>query len=118
MLELNWTKCERNSWCGLITLNLSHRHFDNLEGVYIIWHGGNNPKTVRVGQGEIRDRLGKHREDNEILAYNNYGLFVTWARVVKEHRDGVERYLAERLKPLIGSTFPNVTPIGVNLPRD
>jgi len=87
-----------------------------MEGVYIIWHAGPNPATVRVGQGVIKDRLSFHRNDPEILAYKNFGLFATWASVSNENCDGVERYLAESLKPKVGTQFPDVYPIEVNLP--
>ena len=115
-ISVYWNKCQSNVWCQLNSVNLAHQHFDNMEGVYIIWHGGNNPKTVRVGQGVIRDRLQAHRLDNEVQQYSAYTLFVTWAQVSANQRDGVERYLAEALNPLVGERFPDVTPIQVNLP--
>jgi len=87
-----------------------------MEGVYIIWHGGQDPATVRVGQGFISDRIKAHREDPDILAYKEYTLFVTWARVEKNYRDGIERYLTETLNPKVGSHFPDVYPIEVNPP--
>lgn len=116
MLNLNWGKYDNGEWCGLINLNLNNPFFENLEGVYVIWHGGLQPRWVRVGQGNIRDRLGKHREDNDILAYKGHGLYVTWAPVNANIRDGIERYLGESLNPLVGSRFPDVLPIPVNIP--
>ena len=116
IMDVYWNKCQGNNWCDLLTLNLSHEHFNNMEGVYIIWHGGQNSATIRVGQGFIRDRLSVHRTEPEILKYKPYGLFVTWVRVSANQRDGVERYLAERLNPKVGSRFPDADPIVVNLP--
>jgi len=116
MLNVNWGHCTNNSWCNFLGLNLADSYFDGLEGVYIIWHGGNNAKTVRVGQGIIRDRITVHRGEAEILEYKNLGLFVTWAVVSKEKRDGIERFLAEELKPLVGEAYPDAEPIKVNLP--
>jgi hypothetical protein len=115
-MQITWNKCEGDAWCPLNTVSLSHTHFDGLDGVYVIWHGGQNPRTVRVGQGVIRDRLTAHREDREIQAYAGQGLFVTWARVNAGSRDGVEAYLANQLNPLVGERFPDVTPVQVNLP--
>ncbi|GFP25849.1 hypothetical protein HKBW3S25_01330, partial [Candidatus Hakubella thermalkaliphila] len=77
--------------------------------------GGPNPAAVRVGQGVIRERLTAHRNDSDILAYRSHGLYVTWAKVSASQRDGVERYLAERLNPKVGISFPDVVPIPVNL---
>ena len=113
---LKWVKCEGNRWCELFTVNLQSPHFHGLEGVYIIWHGGQKPWTVYVGQGEIADRIRAHREDPQIRQYSPLGLFVTWAQVPTYGRDGIERFLADRLQPLVGVAHPSVTPATVNLP--
>jgi len=115
-LSLEWIKCEGNHWCNLLTVDLESDHFDGLEGVYIIWHGGQNPETVRVGQGNIRDRLSAHKEDSEILEYRQQKLYVTWARVSESQHDGIEKYLGERLHPLVGARLPDTPSIEVNLP--
>ncbi|MHA1329889.1 MAG: hypothetical protein ACTSR2_02315 [Candidatus Hodarchaeales archaeon] len=117
-LNLTWNQCKGDVWCGLFGVDLAHSHFDEMEGVYIIWYWQNEnvPVTVRVGQGVIRDRLAQHRNDPEILANKQYNLFVTWARVAQSQRDGVERYLGETLKPKVGSRLPDIPPIEVNLP--
>jgi hypothetical protein len=84
---------------------------------YIIWHEGNPSRVVRLGQGDIKDRLSKHRCDKEILAYNQKGMLrVTWASVPSGQRDAVERYLANTWNPLVGDCFPDVEPIAVNSP--
>lgn len=113
---INWNKCNGDQWCNLIKLNLDHPHFNNLEGVYIIWHGAPNPTVVRVGQGIIRDRLRTHREDPLILIYKEKDLYVTWAAVDFRYRDGIERYLAEKWHPKVGTKFPDVQPTQVNSP--
>ena len=115
-MGVSWNKCDGDKWCPLDTVNLEHSHFDGMEGVYIIWHGGQSPKTVRVGQGIIRDRLTAHRNDQQIQAYSNLGLFVTWSAVAAADRDGVEAYLAAQLNPLVGERFPQRRPVAVNLP--
>jgi len=115
-MVVEWNTCQGKTWCNLFLLNLDHEHFNNMEGVYIIWHGGLKFATVCVGQGIIRDRLNAHKIEPEILRYKQNGLFVTWARVSANQRDGVERYLAETLNPKVGSRFPDVDPILVKLP--
>lgn len=115
-IQVKWIKCLGEVWCPLSTVNLGHEHFNNLEGVYIIWHGGSAAATVRVGSGTIRDRLTAHRNDPQIQAFAHLGLFVTWAIVQQNYREGVEAFLASTLNPKIGQRFPNVVPIGVNLP--
>lgn len=114
MLTVSWIKCGTGSWCALETVNLSAV---KTAGIYVIWHSGQPPWTVRVGQGDIVDRLTAHRSDQQVLAYRNYGgLWVTWAAVPAQSLDGVERYLADQLRPLVGDRFPNVVSIPVNLP--
>ncbi len=115
-MNLTWNKCEGDKWCPFLTVNLDHAHFQSLEGVYVIWHGGQTPRTVYVGRGAVADRLKAHRLEQEILQYNPLGLFVTWARVDQASRDGVERFLAERLQPKIGTHSSLAASIQVNLP--
>jgi hypothetical protein len=114
-MYVHWGKCS-TAWCSLNTVNLGNNHFDNMRGVYVIWHSGSNPRTVRVGQGFIRDRLQAHRRDPQIQHYQSLGLYVTWASIPRDSRNGVEAYLAQTLDPIAGEQFPDVTPIPVNLP--
>ncbi len=117
-LAVDWRKCQEHTWCQLNYVDLSHAWF-NVDGVYVIWHGGTEPKTVYVGQGcPVRDRLAAHRKDAEIQKYKGYGLYVTWAQVAKAMLDGVEVYLATTFKPLVGKRYPVATPINVNGPWD
>lgn len=114
MANLVWRTCGGGEWCSLLRLDLSS--ITDKSGVYVIWHGGDNPRVVRVGQGDIADRLGRHRADNAILKYQSLGLFVTWASVPAAQLDGVERYLADSWNPLVGDAFPDCVPIAVNQP--
>ena len=115
-MNVNWIKCEGQQWCNFKNLNLDHSHFDNLVGVYIIWHGSPNAAVVRIGEGNIRERLKAHRQDPEILRYENLGLYTTWTEVSSNYRRGIERYLAEKWKPKVGTKFPEVPAIEVNSP--
>ena len=121
-LAVNWIKCEGEGrqgkhWCKLLKLKLEAAHFDDLEGVYVIWHGGPDPTCLRIGRGVIRERLDAHRNEQEVLAYRQQGLYATWARVPAHQRDGVERYLVETLMPNAATRRPKVNPIEVDLPR-
>lgn len=115
-MNINWIKCAGDQWCNFFNLNINHSHFDDLEGVYIIWHGAPNPAVIYVGQGNIRDRILAHRDESVIIKYRGFGLFVTWAAVPLTYRDGVELYLADRWHPLVGSQHPNAMPVVVNSP--
>ena len=116
MVTVTWNKCDGDKWCSFENVNLSHEHFNNMAGVYVIWHGGTSPKTVRVGQGNIAERIAAHRQDPQITKYASLGLFVTWAKLPANQQSGVEAYLAATLNPLVGNRFPNAQQIQVNSP--
>jgi len=111
-MNLIWQQCSGNEWGTLLGVDLNHVHFNNMEGVYIIWQG--NGPVIRVGQGNIKDRLYHHRNDPKITQHQS--LYVTWAPVQSLYRDGVERYLANTLRPIVGDVFPNAIPKPVSLP--
>jgi hypothetical protein len=116
-LQVFWNKCLPDAWCPLATVNLEHSHFDSMDGVYIIWHGGNSPRTVYIGTGRIRDRLRAHRiEPGGVQTYSSLGLFVTWAAVVSDRQAGVAHYLADQFAPLLPLQRPDVPPEEVNKP--
>ena len=113
---IEWNKCRAGTWCHLSELDLDHEHFSDMEGVYVIWYGEQNPRALRVGQGLIKDCLASERHSKDIMAYKQVELYVTWARVGKLYRSGVVRHLVERLKPRFENTYPDDEPINVNLP--
>ena len=115
MINVEWIKCQGDVWCRLEALDLSS--INEKEGVYIIWHAGSAPHTVYVGKGEFQDRFSKHRNNPKILQYSSKGtLFVTWAAVPDSQQAGVELYLAQRYKPLVGTHDYAGPPITVNTP--
>lgn len=115
-MNVQWNKCKGDMWCELNRVNLQHEHFTGMCGVYVIWYGGKSPKYVRVGKGNINERLATHRKDLDIQAYASQTLFVTWASVTAMNHEGVEAYLADKLNPLVSERFPNAEPIPINLP--
>jgi hypothetical protein len=116
MLTVNWAQPQFGRWYPLLT------DFKNvvITGVYIIWHAGQPGRYVKVGQGKrgnVGSRLNAHAADREILAYRRLGeLYVTWTTLPDHLVDGVERYLGDTLRPLVGDRFPDTIPIVVNLP--
>lgn len=115
MTSVTWMKAANGrSWCPFATTDLSGL---STFGVYVIWHGGTAPRTVHVGQGRITDRIEAHRADERITRYEVDGpLFFTWAELRAADADGVERYLAELLSPLVADAHPDVAPLPVNSP--
>jgi len=115
-LNLHWNKCVGDKWCPFLTVNLDHAAFENKRGVYIIWHGGDHPKTVYVGQGNIAERIRAHRDEQAILQYSRHGLFVTWAEVSEASMSGVERFFYDRLTPLVGDKSPETAHVQASFP--
>ncbi len=115
MHRLLWAKSIDNKWLNLSNLDLTNLH---ATGVYIIWHGGDNPRIVRIGQGNIAARLAAHRLNHQIMRYVESGpMMVTWAEISDQAmRDGIESYLAKQFTPLIKDKIPEVRPIQASSP--
>ena len=90
--------------------------------VYVIWSedaGGSRKVAVYVGQGKpVADCLARHRDEVTITRHGRNGrvMRATWAKVRKEERGGVERFLADTLRPLEGDRWSSDSPVPVNLP--
>ena len=114
MIQLDWRKCSRDRhWCSLHDVQLTMK----ARGVYIIWHEGAPSRVVYTGQGDIAERLACHRREEHLLSYAKFGaLRVTWAPSPESQRNGIERYLADTLHPLIERARPDALPIAVNSP--
>jgi hypothetical protein len=115
-MQLKWNKCSGSVWCSLNTVNIDHAHFNMMYGVYVIWHGGSRPATVLVGNGFVREGIRRERQDSRVQAFAGRGLFVTWAYVPEESREGVGRYLTSVLSPLVPSPPSPSAPVQVNTP--
>ena len=114
-------KCQGSVWCALNAVNLEHGHFENMAGVYVIWHGryeGTEPAVVFIGTGNIKDCILQRRKDKRVQKFEPHGLYVTWAPVPKGKRNGVARYLTEIWKPVASEHPGNVPRVEVNSPWD
>ncbi len=116
-MKLDWLYQNNNDYYRLNSVDLSHEHFDELEGIYIIWCEIDGViQTVYIGQGEIRNRLYVHRNDVRIQHYAPYTLYVAWAKASKEDLDGIEKYLQDLLEPLVKEREIEADPIPVIRP--
>jgi hypothetical protein len=71
-------------------------------------------RYVRVGSGNIGERLAAHQADTKILHYRRLGILrVT---LLGNQRLGIELYLAETLQPLVGECCPDVVPLAASIP--
>lgn len=81
MINLFWAKGKNNAWCSLDQVDFSHSYYDNFKGfIYIIWYWNKfgEPVTIKVGQGNIRERLEAHNTDPQIQQYAHLNLLVEW----------------------------------------
>ena len=118
MLSPYWYYVDDTNQCyRLDFLDLTHRNFDEHEGVYIIFYREDRYiYTVYAGKGIIRDRFYAHRTDNRIQAYASKILYATWANVSLQDQDGIEAYLHQKLRPIVSDRAPTANPIPVRLP--
>jgi len=98
------------------------------EGVYVVCTEAQTPitavkgelsrATIYVGSGNIRDRINEALSNPEVRAYEKDGaeLNVACALVDSRQREGIERYLANVMKPRVGERHPDVDPIPATLP--
>jgi hypothetical protein len=114
--NLNWHKCPQNTWYRFLELSFEADFLAGLEGVYMIWHGGDHPAVVCVGQGNIKEELVKRQSDLEVLKFQDKGLFVSWAEVCSFYREGAQRYLMNLWQPKLSEAHLNFLPIKVNSP--
>lgn len=116
MQIVHWNTCRGNAWANLFGVDLNHAHFNNLRGIYIIWHGGKDQRTLKVGQGPLRARLEAERRDPTVLSCKDLGVFVSWIVVPVALADGIERFLIETLRPRVMPALPTAPAMAVNLP--
>lgn len=117
-MNVNWIKNQNGEYFDFLRLNLDAPYFMNKVGVYMIWYATpSEARVIYVGQGEIGERLKKHREDLQIMNYAKFGqIRVSWLELPGEYLDGVEAFLFDTYKPIIGERTPAAEPIPVNLP--
>ncbi len=113
---IEWETCKRGTWCNLSELDLGHEHFDDMEGVYFIWQGEENPVALRVSHGLIRECLAREQNDKDVLGNLKDEIYVTWGKVDRKFCGGIVRYIENILQPALESSSPDVESIEANIP--
>ena len=120
MSDLHWVKSLENNWFDLARIDLQAmlRTPSRPQGIYIIWHGGEDPKIVRIGIGDVVRKLIAHRANPQITRYTKNGpLMVTWAVQPDPLRQaGIARYLTEQFYPLVRDVPIDMPAIAVRSP--
>lgn len=121
MVRLDWGEPASDVWRPLRT------DFADVGGTGVFIVRQANGPAVIVGQGDLADRLSALQKDARVLCYESADrpLLATWAVIqgltqtkmlYATQLDGIERYLAETLQPLIEKAHANVAPVPVPLP--
>jgi len=118
MIKLDWIRSTQGEWCSLFELDLSAEHFNDLSGVFMIWHAGERPETILIGSGNIRERLQGLKNDPRMYAHQRHGLFVTWAIAPAYRQPGMVAHLSRMLRPLMDESVSGQKPLEVSLPHD
>jgi hypothetical protein len=121
-MKLTWFKCKEVGWCDLQKIDIENEYVIESIGVFVCWTGSemdNTSKILKVGQGFIYDVILELRKDKAILAFENKGIYFTWARCASYHLDRVEVFLNNHYKPVIPNpNLPKSRPKKTNLPWD
>ena len=132
MMTVHWQKCIKNSlWCQFNEKLLNDGRLEarlgdysvGISGVYIIWTGTDNNRTVlKVGSGIIKDKLAADLKNPDIQAHKPTRLYVTWASTLsaigsEKIQKGMEKFLEIVFKPKLTEYLPDVDLVMVNLPR-
>ncbi len=120
MIIIDWYRCKGNVWCQLNRVDQHHKNLEGVEGIYIVWYGFIEDKNiVKIGSGNITNKITELQKDIAIQAFNNFGLFITWAEAPKGKFNSIVAFLNQTLKPKIPEASPKVLTVAkVNYPWD
>jgi hypothetical protein len=113
-MKVNWIKLTNHQWANFKTQSLEQ--ICDMKGVYIIWTMDDG--VIRVGSGNIKQRIEEHRKNKDIYQYDN--LKFTFTIIKSEDiMHGIEAYLGKiKFEPIVGKNYPDVDPIVVNVPAE
>ena len=118
----HWARTKTGYYHRFLTLDTEANGLTQASGVYVVWHGGNNPGWVFIGRSDDLARTFHELADDEaVMSYDiRGGILVTWAMIKKEFQDGVVRHLNDTLRPKIkndDAALKSATPVPVQPPR-
>lgn len=98
-----WARSPRGLFYRLVHLDPEAEGLSGIGGVLVVWHDGVRPEWVYVSAAtDLAAAIHALADNADVMSYEvNGGLFVTWALLRSEHRDGAVAYLADRLRPAV-----------------
>lgn len=106
--EIPWECDPRGYFHRLLGLRSREAGLTKVGGVYVMWHRGLHPKWIYVGaSGDLGASIDFARDEQVVLDFEALGnVYVTWAQIKPEFRDGVALYLRTSLDCEIDMVFP------------
>ncbi len=104
-VDPGWYRTAKGGFPQLFSLVPEEVGLSGKGGVFLIWHGGVQPEWVYVGHSpDMAQALFDIGKNKEVTNYENRGgLFVTWAFILDDYRDGVVKFLQENLPTIVVS---------------
>jgi hypothetical protein len=111
--EIPWQRDEHGYFFRLLRLHPAEAGLSGIGGVYVMWHRGVRPQWIYMGAtDDLGESIGQARDTQEVLSFEGRGsVYVTWAPIKSEYRDGVAVYLRNSLNPEIGIVFAPDRPL-------
>lgn len=119
MIEVDWHKCVGDIWCSIYRIDANHVNIKGFTGQYIIWSGKfeGERNVLVVGYGDIRKAIIKYRDDIAIKAFEQFGVYITWADIPGNKKKQIGNFLVKRLSPKMEHKLEKGGEIEINLPK-
>ena len=102
-VDIKWARNAKGRFHNLVFLDTTSENLNGTAGIYVIWHGGAQPKWLYVGVTKNLARvLDAKIDDPEIESYyERVGVYVSWSLVKPEYHKNIAHYLNGIMKPEI-----------------
>lgn len=102
-VDPHWARDAKGRFFRLMRLDTDQAGLPGKGGVFVIWHQGVKPQWVYVGAANnLGAAVDACLDNEEITGYEtNGGLYVTWCLIKPDFQPRVQRYLINRLGPLV-----------------
>lgn len=123
--DVPWERDPRGYYHRLLRLHPNEAGLTGVGGVYVMWHRGLHPKWLYAGAtNDLGKAIGEARDRQMVLKVESFGsVYVTWAPIKPEFRDGVALYLRSKLDCEFDLIFetdhldPDAEPVPVLAPQ-